>query len=536
LLEQLHDHEKKILLALKDVKKADVETLSEKTGLVKDAIEKASSWAKTKGIVDVKEYVTESLQLTEEGIEYAREGLPEKNLMKLITKGEQNLSNLKKKFKKLNIALVWARKNDWVKIFRGNLLPTEKGKAVLEEKIEEENVLEKLKDGRRENIENLSVSDRTVKNLLKRKLVKKTEETYREIYLTDLGKKLIHYLEKEQIEVKNVYSVVREKFKEEKPVARPLTRFVVGETITQLTPNIIKSGEWRKFRLQKYDITLPAPKTYPGKRHYMQQVIDYIRRVWIEMGFKEMTGPILEISFWNFDSLYQPQDHPARDLADTFYLKIPEKGILPERDIVDAVRATHEHGWDLGSTGWQYEWDEDFARRCVLRTHTTSLSARTLAKLRNDVSDGNLPAKYFSVGRVFRNETLDWKHLAEFYQTDGIVVGEDVTFRHLLGYLKRYFSKLGFKKVRFRPSYFPYTEMSTEAEVWHPEHKEWMELVGAGIFRPEVVKPLLGKDIPVLAWGPSLDRIVMDKYKIKDIRELYWNDLKQLREAKLWLG
>jgi len=130
---------------------------------------------------------------------------------------------------------------------------------------------------------------------------------------------------------------------------------------------------------------------------------------------------------------------------------------------------------------------------------------------------------------------LDWKHLAEFYQTDGIVVDENVTFKDLLGYLTRYFNKLGFKKIRFRPSYFPYTEMSVEAEVWNEEKKEWVELAGAGMFRPEVVKPLLGKDIPVLAWGPSLDRIVMDKYEIKDIRELYWNDLKMLREAKLWL-
>ena len=150
--------------------------------------------------------------------------------------------------------------------------------------------------------------------------------------------------------------------------------------------------------------------------------------------------------------------------------------------------------------------------------------------------NAELPAKFFSVGRCFRNETLDWKHLAEFYQTDGIVVGEDVTFRHLLGYLKRFFSKLGFPKARFRPSYFPYTEMSVEIEVFHPVHKQWSELGGAGMFRPEVVKPLLGKDVPVLAWGPGFGRAVMLNYKIKDIRELYWNDLKQLREAKIWTG
>jgi phenylalanyl-tRNA synthetase alpha chain len=184
----------------------------------------------------------------------------------------------------------------------------------------------------------------------------------------------------------------------------------------------------------------------------MTQLIEYIRQIWLEMGFKEMTGPILEISFWNFDALYVPADHPARDMADTFYMKVPEKGKLPNEEIVEAVRATHEYGWTCNSTGWQYKWDPELARACILRTHTTSLSARTLAKLREDIDKNALPAKYFSVGRCFRNETLDWKHLAEFYQTDGIVVGENVTFRHLLGYLKRFFSKLGFEKARFFPT------------------------------------------------------------------------------------
>jgi phenylalanyl-tRNA synthetase alpha chain len=146
-----------------------------------------------------------------------------------------------------------------------------------------------------------------------------------------------------------------------------------------------------------------------------------------------------------------------------------------------------------------------------------------------------LPAKFFSVGRVFRNETIDWNHLIEFYQTDGIVVGEGVTFRNLQGYLKAYLEGLGLDKFRFRPGYFPYTEMSMEAEVWIEEKEEWMELFGAGIFRPEVVKPLLGVDIPVLAWGPGFDRLVMRSYHINSIRELYGNDIGFLREARLWL-
>ena len=198
---------------------------------------------------------------------------------------------------------------------------------------------------------------------------------------------------------------------------------------------------------------------------------------------------------------------------------------------MERVKETHENGWTTGSTGWQYKWDPEFSARCVLRTHTTSLSVNQIAKLKPE----DLPAKFFSVGRVFRNETIDWNHLAEFYQTDGIVIGEGVTFRNLQGYLKAYLEGLGLKQFRFRPAYFPYTEMSMEAEVWIEERGSWMELFGAGIFRPEVVKPLIGVDVPVLAWGPGFDRLLMQSYKVNTIKELYGNDIGLLRSAKLWM-
>jgi len=199
--------------------------------------------------------------------------------------------------------------------------------------------------------------------------------------------------------------------------------------------------------------------------------------------------------------------------------------------MVQRVKETHENGWTTGSTGWQYKWDPEMAARNCLRTHTTSLSVNAIAKL----SEDDLPAKFFSVGRVFRNETIDWNHLAEFYQTDGIVVGEGVTFADMQGYLKAYLEGLGIKRFRFRPAYFPYTEMSMEAEVWIESRGTWMELFGAGMFRPEVVKPLLGKDVPVLAWGPGFERLVMESYGIERIGELYRNDLGLLRKAKLWM-
>jgi len=497
ILKRLHENEKKIIKALENKGTATVQELEIETGLVKDAIEKALLWAKVKDVVKIKEEIFEFVELTKEGLEYFKDGLPERNLITIVSRGEKSIEKLRKIVKNFSIGLVWVKGNDWVEIKEGLLNIKDKGRSVLNKKTEEEKIISALASGRRHSNE---FDYKTVTNLEKRGLIKKKIVTKKYISLTDLGRKILP-------DVK------------------------IKEEIGQLTPEIIISKRWRTIPIRPYDISLPSAGIYPGKKHYMTQLIEYIRQIWLEMGFKEMTGPILEVSFWNFDALYQPQDHPARDLADTFYMKTPEKGTLPDEKIVNAVQATHEYGWTCNSTGWQYKWDPEFAKKCILRTHTTSLSARTLATLRNT----ELPAKFFSVGRCFRNETLDWKHLAEFYQTDGIVVGEDVTFRHLLGYLTRYFTKLGFPKARFRPSYFPYTEMSVEIEVLHPVQKKWLELGGAGIFRPEVVKPLLGKDVPVLAWGPGFERLVMVNYNIQDIREMYWNDLKQLREAKVWI-
>jgi phenylalanyl-tRNA synthetase alpha chain len=502
LLKRLHEHEKRILKSFEGKESITFKELQQSTSLNKDSLEKASLWAKVKGVIKIDEEVSEFIELTKEGEEYLNKGLPERNLLKSLEKGKKSIPELKKDVEKFNIGLVWVKKNNWVTIQKGQLELTKEGSRVLTEAIPEEKMLSQLREGKH----SIKSFDRlTLEKMEKRGLIKKSAKKKRELTLTSLGKKILPKLE-------------------------------IKDEIAQLTPQILKEKTWKTKVIRPYDVTLPSTKIHPAKKHYMTQIIEYIRKIWTDMGFKEMTGPLVDISFWNFDALYQPQDHPARDMADTFYMKVPKKGKLPENRIVEAVKNAHENGGDTGSKGWQYKWDPELARKCILRTHTTSLSARTLAQLRKDIENDAMPAKYFSVGRCFRNETIDWKHLAEFYQTDGIVVDENVNFRKFLFYLKRYFSKLGFPKARFRPAYFPYTEMSTEIEVWHPKHKEWIELGGSGIFRPEVVKPLLGKDIPVLAWGPGFGRIVMMNYKIEDIRELYMNDLKQLREAKIWLG
>ena len=502
LASSLHENERKVLLALKEVGSTTTDELSSATGLSRDAVEKACAWAETKGVVSVEEEVSRTFNLTDEGRSYVEEGLPEKRLIQLVQSGENKIRKLKKEFQLLDIALVWVRRNKWAIISEGNLELTEKGLLALTRETLDERILYKVSEAPLEEVQLDEAAARRVSLLLRRGLLSKTEMVEKKVALTDFGRAVIPHIE-----------------------AGPT------EVITQLTPELLRSGGWRGATFQRYDVILPAPKLHPGKRHFISQVIDYIRRFWVEMGFKEMKGPILELAFWNFDALYQPQDHPARDLADTFYMKTPRSGHLPDPKLVRQVKETHENGWTTGSTGWQYDWDTEFARRCCLRTHTTSLSANAIARLREE----DLPAKFFSVGRCFRNETIDWKHLMEFYQTDGIVVGEDVTFRNMLGYLKEFLERMGLERFRFRPGYFPYTEMSMQAEVWIEEKQSWTELIGAGMFRPEVVKPLFGREVPVLAWGPGFDRIVMRHYGIDDIRVLYGNDIGLLREAKLWV-
>lgn len=410
---------------------------------------------------------------TDEGKEYLKHGLPEKNLVLLLTKGSMSMDEAKKKIGNFSIALQWALKNKWVTV-KGNEISLVKNpdNFILQE------ALEKINEGK--DVENSIASV-----LLSRKLIEREREH------------IVKRAEKQ-----------------------------LGEGIAQLTPELIKTGLWRKAKFKEYNVEAVGRKVYPGKMHILSYYIRKIRDIFFDLGFQEASGPLIESSFWNFDALFQPQDHPARDLADTFYMKVPKETKLPDKKLIGAVARMHEKG-GYGSTGWQYKWSPNTAKQAILRTHTTAVSVRTLSKIKP-------PAKVFCIGRVFRNETLDYKHLPEFTQIEGIVADEDVGFPDLLGYLKEFYLRMGFQKVRFRPSYFPYTEMSVEPEVYFEKHDTWLELGGAGIFRPEVTIPL-GIDVPVLAWGLSLERPVMLKLALNDIRNFYYkNDLEILRNAKLW--
>ena len=294
--------------------------------------------------------------------------------------------------------------------------------------------------------------------------------------------------------------------------------------VNQLTAEMLSDGSWREVDFRPYDLSAATEPVYPGKPHPFRRVLEETRRVFLEMGFSEVTSPFVESSFWDFDALFQPQDHPARDMQDTFYLSRPNRCAEPPRALLDSVRRTHEDGGDTGSLGWGYRFDETLVRRPVLRTHTTATTIRALAE------DPRPPRKVFCVGKVFRRETIDYKHLPVFYQVDGIIIDRHASFASLLGTLSAFYRKMGFEKFQFRPAFFPYTEPSVEVFVYLEERRDWVEMGGAGVFRPEVTLPL-GCDVPVLAWGLGLERLAMFRYSLNDIRQLYASDLGWLKEA-----
>ena len=160
--------------------------------------------------------------------------------------------------------------------------------------------------------------------------------------------------------------------------------------------------------------------------------------------------------------------------------------------------------------------------------HDTAISARTLAS-----PNLKIPGKYFQTVRCFRPDVIDASHNVDFFQTGGFVIGEGINFQHLKKLLRMFAEEFcGTSEIKIVPAYFPFTEPSAELFVKHPE-LGWIELAGAGIFRPELVKPLVGKDIPVIAWGVGLDRVAMINMGINDIRKLFSKDLNYLKNQKV---
>jgi len=466
--------EKKLLIALEPLDEASPRQLAAVLQSTEDAVIQHAHLLTERGLVDLDTAIQYHYELTREGETYVEKGLPERQLLATFDKTTtiQDLTS----HPLAAIGIGWLRKKGWVTIREG--IVTKRGDPPAGE--DEEALITPGRGGD------------GVKQLIKRGLaVERTTTVYR-ISLTSTGRDVLSG----GVEIR-------------------------GE-IGPLTRDIITSGTWREVRFRRYSVEKIPKRVVPGKTHPYQQLIDEMREILLDMGFTELAGGIVQSAFWNFDALFQPQDHPAREMQDTFYLneRLPLPAEYPK------VQAMHEYGGGTSSTGWGRPWSVSKAEQCVLRTHTTLLSIQHLA------THTEPPVKAFCIGRVYRREATDPTHTPEFEQLEGIVMDEGVNFGHLLGYLKAFYARMGFVNIRFRPAYFPYTEPSVEPEVY-VDGLGWIELGGAGIFREEVTAPW-GIKHPVLAWGLGVSRVAMLMLDLKDLRMLYRSDIDWIRRSPIF--
>ncbi len=499
IIKELSQNEKKVLLALKKLHgRGSPEDIYKTGGFTQDVeISNAASWLQSKKLVTVDNHIKIVYSLGKEGKRFVEKGLPEKRALKLLAEKQEpvRLKDLSAVLEsdEIPVAIGWLKTNGWATLRKEKemiLEITPKGKNALSEVTEEEKLLRLLYEHPEQEIEK-----NTIKPLASRKnVIKEKDLISSSVTLTDSGKKIVD------------------------------AGFEIREEISQVTSAIIKNDEWKQKTIRPYDIHAFAPALYGGKAHPLVKLISEIRQIFVEMGFQEIQGDYVESCFWNMDVLFIPQDHPAREMQDTFYCKVPLKIPVNDPQLVKEVACVHENGGTTGSTGWGYTFSKTEGERALLRTHTT---VNTIRYLYNHPTP---PCKVFSLERVFRNEDIDTTHLPEFYQIEGIIYEENANFRQLVGILKEFYRRMGFEKIRFRPGYFPYTEPSMEVEVFW--NGKWMELGGSGIFRPEVIEPI-GVKTPVLAWGLGLERLAMLRYGLTDIRSLYISDLEWLRKTPL---
>ncbi|MFW6144688.1 MAG: phenylalanine--tRNA ligase subunit alpha [Candidatus Natronoplasma sp.] len=494
--------EKAALLALEELNgEASPEQILEKGEFdEKVKVMNAISWLRSKDMVGVEEEIKHYYTLAKKSL--AKKDLPERKALKFLDKkgGKCSISTLKEESElsknKVGIALGWLKDKGWGEIVKEGgesfLEITKKGRKALREKGKDEELIRRL--GKEERLWGDEVDKYTVKKLLSRKeILDEKREVSRNVILTEKGREEL------------------EKGIELRP------------QINQLTPEIIRTGAWKEARIRPYDVKAYAPKKFGGKKHPMKREMDKVRRVFLEMGFTEMEYDVIQPAFWNFDALFSPQDHPARDLQDTFYMERPTKLDIPG-GVVEKIKNMHEDGGGTRSKGWQYQWSEEEARKAVLRTHTTVASIRYLSE------NPEPPVKAFSVDWNYRSEKPDSTHLSQFVQIEGIVMEENASLNMLIGMMKEFYGKMGFEDVKVRPSYFPFTEPSLE--VFAKWKGDYLEMGGAGLFRREVLEPH-GIEHPVIAWGLGLERLVMLRLGWEDIRECYRNDIETLREYPL---
>lgn len=477
------------------------------TGSLQEEVQvmNAASWLRAKGLVKIRERIARTYTLQDPA--WASRDLPERKALSVLLEApELSTEELQRRGglrdEEMPIVLGWLRRKGWADIRREGdatlVTLREEGRTAAEVPGPDELLIQRLAGGR---LREEDVDPQVLAMLKQRQeIVDERRRVERELRLTEKAGPVLKALEK---------SV---QLSED------------AQVDSQVTPELLQSGAWEERAFRKYDVGAYAPAHGGAKLHPMTQYIEKIRRLFLEMGFTEIHGNYVGSAFWHFDALFQPQDHPARDMLDTFYVREAPRYPLPADDVVRRVARVHEDGGETGSTGWGYAWQRAEAERPIMRPHTTGETIRYLA----DHPDP--PQRAFSVGKVFRTDSPDATHLpGEFHQIEGVVMEEGANLAMLIGVIQEFYRRMGFEEVRFRPGYFPYTEPSMEPEGYLKG--QWIELGGSGIFRPEVTAPL-GITTPVLAWGLGLERFVMVLEGLPDIRMLVENDLEWLRGSR----
>jgi phenylalanyl-tRNA synthetase alpha chain len=483
----------------------EMDRLVELVGLNQSKVAAIATEAEQAGLATIESRNREEIVPAEGAADAVRAGLPERRAARLLAEETgpvamgQFVELMKKEGLAINEVFRWGKTRDWIQRGKGDVQLTEAGRAAVADDVldvDEQALL--AHEGGPQYLDETEYPDR-VRNLLRNRseLAKIKKRTERTVSLTEAGRAMVE------------------------------AGIQVREERNVLTPDDLRSGAWREISLRPYDVTLPAEKVHAAKIHPLRKIIEETRRAFLEMGFTEVISPMVESSFWCFDALFQPQDHPARDMQDTFYMDEPCETALPEdSSLVDRVKNVHENGSDTGSEGWGYTWEPKRAMQAVLRTHTTAATVRALA------AQPSPPSKVFCVGWVYRNESMSFKHLPVFHQVDGIIIDEHANLASLLGTLEAFYRKMGFQRVKFKPAFYPYTEPSVDVVVYLESRGKWIEMGGSGIFRPEVTEPL-GCRHPVLAWGLGMERLAMIRYGLTDIRELFHGKLDAMREVAL---
>jgi phenylalanyl-tRNA synthetase alpha chain len=513
LLESLHPLENKLLLSFRNANELPAAEVQALSGLDESRVDMASGWLQSKGLLDVKEEsITSLVSLTETGREYLEKGTPELQIIRSLHEGKQFTVKDVIQSWGLDPAEVSSATGDLknsgvIGIVQGGMLELNKDADVSRYFF----VAEVIKDVAAGPSVDLSVLPSEKKDVIQANFHKRgkskgifrvTERKNRSYTLTPDGREVLRLIAE---------------------------RGAVTEEASVLTPEMLKLGTWKSKKFRAYNISLNPPRQSIGRKHPYKEFLDFVKYKFIGMGFSEMRGPLVENEFWDMDALFMPQFHPARNIHDVYFVKEPRASETIEEPFAKRVAAAHKNGGKTGSTGWRYHFDIERSKRLILRSQGTAVSARTLA------SGPAIPGKYFSIARCFRYDAVDATHAPDFYQVEGIVLGEEINFKTLLGLLKLFGGEIArAKEFQFRPAYFPFTEPSVELHVRHPE-LGWMELGGAGIFRTEVTVPL-GVDVPVIAWGLGLDRMAMVALGIQDIRDLFSKDLDFIRTKKIQLG